>query len=88
MTRQEYNHIILDQIKNSDFSIISDHLEYFIDKFPDQRFGQILCNYICNDYKTDMSVFTEMLFGWLFPNIDDPFFEESKETYNRLINND
>lgn len=38
-----------------------------IELFPDQRFGQIICNYVLPEYRER-----------------DPFFEESKDTYNRL----
>lgn len=38
-----------------------------IELFPDQRFGQIICNYVLPEYRER-----------------DPFFEESKDTYDRL----
>lgn len=34
-------------------------LEWFIDKFPDQRFGQILCNYFFPTYQTHDIFFDE-----------------------------
>ena len=37
--------------------------------FPDQRFGQILCNYVFPNYREE-----------------DPFFEESATTLERLKN--
>ena len=37
--------------------------------FPDQRFGQILCNYVFPNYREE-----------------DPFFEESTTTLERLKN--
>lgn len=90
MTRLEYNKKImelpiLNQVqKNLDWDFLN-NLNEIIDKFPEQRFGQIVVNYFCGDYMdTKMSDDTKMILTTLF--ISDPFFEESSETYNRLIN--
>lgn len=42
-------------------------LSVFIEAFPEQRFGQIICNYFLPEYREK-----------------DPFFEESKDTFERL----
>lgn len=46
---------------------ILDILSAFVESFPDQRFGQIICNYFLPEYREK-----------------DPFFEESKDTLERL----
>lgn len=53
--RQEYNVAIL--------SVLYD----IVMTFSEQRFGQIICNYVFPDYRGR-----------------DPFFEESKETFEKL----
>lgn len=57
--------------------LIIDKLKELIIKYPDLRFGQLLVN--CNilevqhkDYKT---------------SVKDPFYEESKETWEKMYNN-
>ena len=42
-------------------------LETIVELCPDQRFGQIICNYIFPDYQ-----------------VVDPFFDESKETQEKV----
>lgn len=87
MNRQEYNYEILNYLRYTYplFNVYYDNIEMFIKKFPQQRFGQIICNYIFPDYRetprsSETSVFMELIF-----NIDiDPFFEESSETFKRL----
>ena len=49
-------------------------LENIIIKHPDLRFGQILCNYILSTCQSEIGS----------PHIDDPFYEESWITLNRL----
>lgn len=89
-TRQEYNMEILKlfQTKFPENDEIYDDIEYLINQYPDQRFGQIFCNYICPDYRHDRkSVYTNILINkWFGNDILDPFFEESKETLVRLQN--
>ncbi len=53
MTRKEYNKKIVEKLNT------------LIDRYPDQRFGQLISNYVL-----DLSY--------------DPFFEESKQTYERI----
>ena len=53
MTRKEYK------------KKIEEKLNTLIDRYPDQRFGQLISNYVL-----DLSY--------------DPFFEESKQTYERI----
>lgn len=86
MTRQEYNRKIVSILKDKypkykTYDLILD----YINAAPQQRFGQIICNYIYRDYR-DMypSDKTKDFMSIVFPNNPDPFFEESKETYERL----
>lgn len=52
---------------------------------PQQRAGQIICNYLCPDYRdTTVSDETKRILETLFPNNPDPFFEESVTTLKRL----
>lgn len=91
MSRQEYNQKILDligdDIKTKFASIIYEYLKNLIEEYPDQRFGQLVCNYVCPDYRSgnisnDTLEFLDAFFDIRF----DPFFEESSETYERLTN--
>lgn len=99
MTRQEYNYKIYECLKeDSDFEVLlldnfeEEQIDNFykllyecIEKYPQQRFGQIMCNYIIYDYRNlDPSELTIALIEYLFPEKYDPFFEESEETYHRL----
>lgn len=57
---------------------IIEKLQELVEKHPDLRFGQILmCSGVLNSAVT--------------PNgsvlVDDPFFEEPKDTWERMINN-
>lgn len=54
-------------------------LEELIDKYPEQRFGQILFNYGFLDTDNMISLSTGNQF------IPDPFYEESKVTLNRIL---
>lgn len=89
MTRKEYNHKILNFLRTEypENDEIYDKIDYWIDSYPDQRFGQIICNYICPDYRsTRISEYTTILWDkWFGTCKFDPFYEESCETYNRLI---
>lgn len=89
MNRQEYNKKILDFLIEKEYicedSGLCDKLKECIETFPQQRFGQIICNYICWDYRDKtISDFTEKFMNTVFPGNPDPFFEESKYTYYRL----
>lgn len=89
MNRQEYNRKILDFLIKKECiwedSGIYDKLKECIEIFPQQRFGQIVCNYICGDYRDKIiSDFTKEFMNIIFPDNPDPFFEESHYTYYRL----
>ncbi len=47
MTRQQYNKEILNELSK------------LIDKYPDQRFGQLIANYILPSYRRDDIFFEE-----------------------------
>lgn len=56
-------------------------------RYPDQRAGQIICNYICGDYRDPERLNpTKVILEALFPGNPDPFFEESYITLKRLTN--
>ena len=59
---------------------IIDKLSELIDKFPEQRFGQLLVNSDIIQYKTDISVDKQR-------EVMDPFYEESELTWKRMCNN-
>lgn len=56
-------------------------LEELIDKYPEQRFGQILFNFgfLDTDNMVSLSIGNQLF-------IPDPFYEESKVTLNRVKN--
>lgn len=53
---------------------ILDLLSKIVEKFPEQRFGQLLFNYVLNYSQSDSGQI----------HIDDPFYESSKQTLNRI----
>ena len=53
---------------------ILDLLNKLVEKFPEQRFGQLLFNYVLNYSQSDSGQI----------HIDDPFYESSKQTLNRI----
>lgn len=59
---------------------IIDKLSELINKFPEQRFGQLLVNSAIIQYKTDISVDGQQ-------EVIDPFYEESELTWKRMCNN-
>ena len=59
---------------------IIDKLSELIDKFPEQRFGQLLVNSDIIQYKTNISVDGQL-------EVIDPFYEESELTWKRMCNN-
>ena len=59
---------------------IIDKLSELVDKFPEQRFGQLLVNSGIIQYKTDISVDGQL-------EVMDPFYEESELTWKRMCNN-
>ena len=88
MTRQDANFEILNYVKEHypeyDENIYST-IYYLIEKYIHQRFGQIICNYICPDYRDrDVSTVTQNIMKDWFDIDYDPFFEESVDTLNRL----
>lgn len=59
---------------------IIDKLSELIDKFPEQRFGQLLVNSDIIQYEPDISVDKQR-------EVIDPFYEESELTWKRMCNN-
>ena len=59
---------------------IIDKLSELIDKFPEQRFGQLLVNSDIIQYEPDISVDGQL-------EVMDPFYEESELTWKRMCNN-
>lgn len=59
---------------------IINKLSELIDKFPEQRFGQLLVNSDIIQYETDISVDGQR-------EVIDPFYEESELTWKRMCNN-
>ena len=53
---------------------ILDLLGKLVEKFPEQRFGQILFNYVLNYSQTDSGQI----------HIDDPFYELGERTLKRI----
>lgn len=83
--RQEANFEIADILKGTSWHQLAIQLEALAKEFPQQRAGQIVCNYICPDYRDPISsVATQALMGFLFPENPDPFFEESVVTLERV----
>lgn len=85
--RQEYNYKILSILKSyfPEMKNKFTDIEKCIESFPQQRFGQIICNYICPDYRNqNVNSITSSIMGSIFPGNPDPFFEESEVTFKRL----
>lgn len=59
---------------------IIDKLSELIDKFPEQRFGQLLVNSDIIQYEPDISIDGQR-------EVIDPFYEESELTWKRMCNN-
>ena len=84
--RQEANLKIADIRKGTSWNQLGAQLETLAKEFPQQRAGQIICNYICPYYRDSIkSVETQSIMNFLFPEDPDPFFEESVVTLKRLI---
>ena len=65
--------------------MIGVQLKMLAEQYPQQRAGQIICNYLCSDYRdATPSVVTQIVLEELFPGNPDPFFEESVVTLKRL----
>lgn len=88
MTRQEANRKILSVLKAKYYTLLKNHfniIDEWIEKFPDGRFSQIICNWVCPDYRDDNpSLTSSVIMETLFPGDLDPFFEESEVTLKRL----
>ena len=98
MTRQEANLKLVNILKNipkvrdiqfcdsyNNVYLFPEIFEIFANKYPQQRAGQIICNYICPDYRNkEVSVSTKIIMEALFPDNPDPFYEESEVTLKRL----
>lgn len=85
--RLKYNLEIANLLKGTHFEEIvqlGTIFEHFAKKFPNQRAGQIITNYICYDYRDTPSELTKEILEYIFPEDPDPFFEESKVTLERL----
>lgn len=87
MTRQEANKEIVGILK-ARYPNYAEALAFTkdcIEAYPDQRFGQIICNYVCWDYRDSTQTdFSKSMMNDLFPGNPDPFFEESTVTLKRL----
>lgn len=91
LNRCEFNKEIALIIANHPNELVRGVARDFLDlacMYPQQRAGQIICNYICGDYR-DVEPMnpTKVILEELFPGNPDPFFEESYETLNRLKKN-
>jgi len=87
-SRQEANlkiaDILMETIWERDFKF-GTALKEFAEACPQQRAGQIICNYICGDYREENpSPETTAFMAMMFPGNPDPFFEESVVTLERL----
>jgi hypothetical protein len=91
--RQTLNREIVKTLR--DYNILNndkllDKIEKMVEQCPKQRFGQIIVNYFCQDYRDqNVSDKTKDLFDRLmfdrYPKNVDVFFIESYELYNNLI---
>ena len=85
--RQQANLEIADILKGSDLDIrygIACEFRQLAERFPDQRAGQIITNYIVPEYRTEPTNKSRDILNKLFPGDPDPFFEESVVTLNRI----
>lgn len=95
MSRQNFNTLILNQLKKSKFfesfmdnqmsKKVYETLDDCILDYPHQRFGQIFTNYVYPDYQQRPDMVLNQVMDMMFYGCTcDPFYEESNETYNRL----
>lgn len=81
--RHEVNLLIYEILMNhSPFmkeEFMSEHMFKLICKYPQQRFGQLLCNYVFPDYSYTDNEIMKIIFGEY-----DPFYEESIDTYLKV----
>ena len=59
---------------------IINKLSELVQKYPEQRFGQLLVNSDMIQYESDISVDEQR-------EVIDPFYEESELTWKRMCNN-
>lgn len=87
ISRQEVNYKIACLIATQSDPETALDLCDLIEKYPQQRFGQIICNYVCTDYRDpEPNLHTKVIMDALFPDVSDPFYEESTVTLKRLLN--
>ena len=73
------------ELINGDIVLFPNLFRILSEEYPQQRAGQIICNYICPDYRSQsISTETNTILETLFPGNPDPFFEESITTLKRL----
>lgn len=86
--RQKFNFEIADILTNHpDILVcgIARDFRMMAERKPQERAGQIICNYICADYRSMEPAYpSKHILEVLFPGNPDPFFEESYETLKRL----
>ena len=83
-----YNLLMNSSIKN-DYPELIDNFKSISIKYPEQRIGQIFCNFLCADYmESNPCEETIYLMGTLFNDNKDPFYEESDVTIRRWMNLD
>lgn len=86
--RQDFNRVILTQLEKKygdQYKHLWQPISQCIEGIPQQRFGQIICNYILPDYRCSFpSEITQNFMSQIFPNDPDPFYEESYTTLKRI----
>lgn len=84
--RQKANFEIINLLRNKhpEYYDIYDDIKKLASQFEHQRFGQIICNYVCSDYRYEPNEVTKDIMNKWFDIDFDPFFEESVETLERL----
>lgn len=87
-SRQDCNIRIAAILANHENELVSGIARDFLElanRFPQQRASQLICNYICADYRDFEPMNpTKVILEALFPGNPDPFFEESYVTLKRL----
>ena len=88
LRRQEFNRDALMHLKNKygdQYKHLWQPISQCIEGIPQQRFAQIICNYILPDYRSSYpSEITKDFMEQVFPNNSDPFYEESYITLKRI----
>ncbi len=85
MNRQDYNLEIAKILMGTPWEPEAIRFKTLAEQHPQQRAGQIICNYMCPDYRDpNPSKDTQMIMEFFFPGNPDPFFEESYVTLKRL----